>query len=152
MCFVLYAGTTKPLPRSEWLEDAPRVCVEPLRPGESQVVAYFSQPEVQTIVSTAGCGCDFPHENLLATGEWVGYGNEEQEEAGWERSEAVNRGQLVELLRGNAAALVELYSSWDDGDFSQQVKSVRFRQEISLDVILDLSFRFKEQGFYQVRL
>jgi len=40
-----------------------------VQPRRSQSKAHFRSPEVQYIVSTSGCGCDFPHATLQ-NGEW----------------------------------------------------------------------------------
>lgn len=47
MCFVLYAGTSKPIPRKEWRDDAPDLSVEPLNEDEAPIAAHFSKPTVQ---------------------------------------------------------------------------------------------------------
>lgn len=69
MCFMLYAGTTRPIARSEWKKEAPDICVCPLAANETAVNSRFSLPEIQFIGSTSGCGCDFPHV-LRQNGEW----------------------------------------------------------------------------------
>jgi hypothetical protein len=69
MCFVLFAGTEKPLRQRSWQEDNPDICVEPLTERNYPIKAHFSKPEVQYIGSTAGCGCEFPHV-ILYDGEW----------------------------------------------------------------------------------
>src|SRR4029077_15587207 len=69
MCFVLYAGTNRPLARREWQKDAPDVGVVSLTERDAPVKAHFSSPEVQFIASTSGCGCDFPNV-MLQNGEW----------------------------------------------------------------------------------
>ena len=51
MCFVLYAGTSRSIPRKEWRKDAPSLLVKALTDRESPITAHFSKPEVQYIVS-----------------------------------------------------------------------------------------------------
>jgi len=58
MCFVLYAGTSVPIPKRKWDKDA--LCVEPLTDWDSSVKAHFSHPEVVHRLYFK-CGCDFPH-------------------------------------------------------------------------------------------
>jgi len=121
--------------------------VEPLAEHESGVAQHFSKPEVQFIGSTSGCGCDFPHV-MFQGGEWPWseWGEPDPEQ---EASDRYNREQLVALLRESGEPSVELYGVWD-GDFDFSTPPV-MREEISLDEILDRSFRFKEGGFYIVR-
>jgi hypothetical protein len=49
---MLYAGTTKPIPRREFDEHAPNLSVNSLADEDSPVRAPFSKPEVQYIGST----------------------------------------------------------------------------------------------------
>ena len=143
MCFVLYAGTAKPLPRRKWVKDAPDVAVEPLTERESPIRAHFTLPEVQYIGSTSGCGCDFSYV-MLQNGEWP-VSEDDQEDA---ESHLQNRQALVSLLRAAKEKIVELYGIWD-GDFAVPPQS---REDIPLRKLLDLDFHFKEQGFYRVTL
>ena len=64
MCFVLYAGTTKPLARRAWQKEAPDLCVASLTERDAPIKGTPSSPEVQYVGSTSGCGCDFPNVNL----------------------------------------------------------------------------------------
>jgi hypothetical protein len=147
---MLYAGTTKPLPRKNWDKDACDLCVESLVERDASVLTHFSLPEVQYIGSTSGCGCEFPHVTLTR-GEWVGYLEVEVDDPEWEAGERVNREALVTLLRGSGEKIAELYGIWlsNDGDFA---KPVNVREEIPLARILEADFRFKERGFYRVSL
>jgi hypothetical protein len=61
MCFVLYAATTKPLPRKKWEAGSSDLPVEALNTRDAIVKSHFGNPEVQYIGSSSGCGCDFPH-------------------------------------------------------------------------------------------
>lgn len=69
MCFMLYAGRLRPIPRNEWNEGAPDIWVRPLLENESPVMAHFTLPEIQYIGSSSGCGCDFPH-LMFQNGGW----------------------------------------------------------------------------------
>jgi hypothetical protein len=148
MCFMLYAGTNKPLPRKKWNRDAPDLCVKSLDGNDADVASHFTRPEVQNIGSTSGCGCDFPYVTLTR-GKWVGYSDVEVDDPDWEASERFNREALVKLLKGSGEEVVELYGIWlsDGGDISS---SENFREEIPLARILQPTFRFKERGFYRV--
>jgi hypothetical protein len=148
MCFMLYAGTNKPLPRKKWDRDAPDLCVKSLDKSDADMASHFTQREVQNIGSTSGCGCDFPH-ITLTRGEWVGYSDVVVDDLEWEASERFNREALVRLLRESREEVVELYGIWlsDGGDVSSPEN---FRDEIPLKRILEPTFRFKERGFYQV--
>lgn len=149
MCFVLYVGTSKPVLRKEWRNDAPDLSVKALTERESSITTHFNRPEVQYIGSTSGCGCDFPHV-MFQNGGWPWVGDETEDELDRQRkaTEQHNRKGLVTLLRQTGESSVELYGVWD-GDFK---KPPAARDEIPLEAILDPAFRFKEQGFYTVRL
>ena len=69
MCFVLYAGTAKPLTRQPWNKEAPDLSIASLTERDVAMKAHFSKPEVQYIGSTSGCSCDFPFV-ILQKGEW----------------------------------------------------------------------------------
>jgi len=143
MCFVLYAATSKPLPRSAWELGSPDLPVEPLNADDAIVKGHFINREVQYIGSTAGCGCDFPHV-LFQGGEWLQFEDTEThaEQDGYRK----NREQLVSLLRSTGDTTVELYGIWD-GDFAE---APEVHETIPLDAILNPKFLFKERGFYKV--
>jgi hypothetical protein len=145
MCFVLYAGTTKPLQRRTWQKEAPDLSIASLTERDAPIKGHFSNSEVQYVGSTSGCGCDFPCVNLHK-GEWPIFevGSDPERDA----SDRYNRKALVALLQESGDKTVELYGVWD-GDFA---KTPRVIEEISLQRILDSDFRFKEQGFYRVRV
>lgn len=145
MCFVLYAGTTKPLARRAWQKEAPDLCVASLTERDAPIKGHFSSPEVQYVGSTSGCGCDFPNVNLHK-GEWPFFEVESDPER--DASDRYNRKALVALLQRSGDKTSELYGVWD-GDFAQTPRAL---EEISLQRILDSDFRFKEQGFYIVRV
>ena len=148
MCFVLYAGTSKPMSRKEWRDEAPDVVVTPLSERETAIAAHFTKPEVQYISSTAGCGCDFPYA-MNQNGDWPWF-DDGPNDAEQETSDRYNREALVTLLCSTGEESVELYGVWDGGfDFATPPA---VREEISVKTILDSSFRFKEQGFYVVDL
>jgi len=146
MCFVLYAGTSKPMPRKEWRNDAPDLSVQTLTERESPIAAHFSKPTVQCIGSTSGCGCDFPFV-MFQNGDWPWFDDGEHD-AEQEARDHYNREGLVNLLQATGEQTLELYGVWD-GDFTTPPA---VREEIVSTAILDPSFRFKEQGFYVVRL
>jgi hypothetical protein len=141
MCFLLFAGTTKPLPRKKWEQDAPDIAVESLTEHDAPVRAQFTQPEVQCIGSTSGCGCDFPNV-ALQNGGWPIFEDTREDVA----RDRYNQQALVNLLRSTGDKIVELYGIWD-GDFA---KPPQAREEISLTKLLEPDFYFKEQGFYRV--
>ena len=148
MCFVLYAGTSEPLPPGEWRDYAPDVCVQSLNERELPVREHFSKPVVQNIGSTSGCGCDFPHVTLQ-NGDWPWFedGELDPEQVARDR---FNRDRLVNVLRATGEDTVELYGVWDgDCDFTMPPAA---REQIELETILDATFRFKECGFYVVRI
>jgi hypothetical protein len=151
MCFVLYAGTSKPMPRKDWRSEAPDLSVKSLTERERPITAHFSKPEVQYIGSTSDCGCDFPHV-MFQNGEWPWWEDEEEDELDRQRkaTERYNKDGLVQLLRQTNEIVVELYGVWD-GNFDFRTPPAN-REEINIETILDPSFRFKEQGFYTVRL
>jgi hypothetical protein len=105
---MLYAGTTKPIPRREFDEHAPNLSVNSLADEDSPVRAPFSKPEVQYIGSTSGCGCDFPH-LMMQNGEWP---KPISEDTGRDDSQHHNMEALVALLRTTGEETVELYGIW----------------------------------------
>ena len=140
MCFVLYAGTDKPLPRSAFNPEAPAVWVTSLTEHDAAIKAFFSKPEVQYIGSTSQCGCDFPHA-ILQNGDWP----EIEVAMALERdpNEMPNREALVALLGSSGESTIELYGLWD-GDFSETPKT---RETIPLGRILDTGFFVQGAGF-----
>ena len=147
MCFVLYAGTKKPIPRREWLKDSTNLAVESLTERDAPIRMHFNSPEIQYIGSTSCCGCDFPHA-ILQGGEWPTYFLELQEDVTKLASDRFNREALVDLLEKTNEKTVELYGVWD-GNFAEPPKG---RESISLQRILDSDFCFKEQGFYTITI
>jgi hypothetical protein len=155
MCFVLYAGTGKALPRMAFDKDAPGLSVESLTERDAPIKQHFSNPEVQYIGSTSGCGCDFPHVTLQG-GRWPtivddeGY---EKDESDIERDACHRRNQesLLRMLHTAGDKTVELYEVWDGGneDFAEPPEA---REDISAQRLLDSDFAFKEKGFYRVHL
>ena len=154
MCFVLYAGTTSPIPRKKWDKgerhisltaiDAPALSVEPLTDRDASVKVHFSNPEVQYIGSTSGCGCDFPHAMFQDFG-WPEIGYVEYLD---QDDDALLRGALVSLLRASGEKVVELYGIWD-GEFDRPPEA---QENIALEEILAPHFHFKERGFYKVAI
>jgi len=148
MCFVLYAGTSKPIPRKQWNADAPDINVTDLTERESPIRSHFSTPEVQCIGSTSQCGCDFPHV-VFQNGDWPWFDDDEPNPEAEARDQR-NREGLVTLMRSTGENKVELYGVWD-GDFDFNTPPA-VREEIRLGAILSRDFRFKEQVFYVVHL
>jgi hypothetical protein len=148
MCFVLYAGTIKPLSRREWRKGATELSVKSLTDRDVSIRAHFKMPEVQYIGSTSGCGCDFPHVTF-DYGEWVDVALAQQR-ADKDRltTENSNRSALVNLFKSTDESIVEAYGVWD-GDF---LEGPRASEVVTLDQILDSNFYFKERGFYRIEI
>lgn len=90
---MLYAGTTKAIPRKERKKDAPDLSVASLTDHDAGIKMHFKNPKAQCVGSTASCGCDFPHV-LLQNGEWPNFDFEDTERVGTFR---LNRRGLVTL-------------------------------------------------------
>jgi hypothetical protein len=146
MCFQLYAATTKPLPRRKWELGSPRLPVRPLNAHDATVKVHFSNPEVQFIGSTSGCGCDFP--SVIFQNDGWPYHEDPEIEPEVAASDRLNCEGLVSLLRSTGDSIVELYGIWD-GDFAEAPKAF---ETIPVEAILNEGFRFKERGFYKVRM
>ena len=146
MCFLLFAGTERQLPRRPWNETTRDVCVEALTEANIGIKSHFTKPHVQYVGSTSGCGCNF-HYVSLHDGHWPVFVND-QKDPEWEAEVRRSREDLVALLRDTGEECIELYGVWD-GDFDQKPKS---REAIPLDGVTDESFLFKEQGFYLVEI
>src|SRR5271155_4553663 len=101
MCFVLYAGTVRGLPRVPWNKEAPGISVESLEERDAPIKQYFSCPEVQYVGSTSGCGCDFPNV-MLQNGGWPVIETEETEKDELDKAQDIsdqhNRELLVSLI------------------------------------------------------
>jgi len=147
MCFALYAGTTTPIARREWHADAPDLSVTSLKEREEPIRAHFSKLEVQYIGSTSQCGCDFPHV-MFQSGGWRWFDDDIDAER--DASDRYNKESLAGLLRATGEETVELYGVWD-GNFDFNTPP-QIREEVSLESLLERDFRFKEQGFYVVRI
>ena len=148
MCFVLYVGTTTPIARKEWRNETPGISVKSLSEREEPIRKHFSKPEVQYVGSTSGCGCDFGSV-MFQNGGWPWWDDGEVD-PGQERREQQSRQGLVAQLRATGEEIIELYGIWD-GDFDFNTPP-QIREEVTLDSLLDRDFRFKEQGFYAVRI
>jgi hypothetical protein len=96
MCFVLYVGTSHPIPPKKWRKEAPDLSVKSLTERESPIATHFSKPLVQYIGSTSACGCDFPHV-MFQNGEWPWFEDENEDELDSQRkaTEQQNREGLV---------------------------------------------------------
>ena len=135
MCFILYAGTNKAIPRKTWSKSAPDISVSSLTEHDAVIKAHFNSAEVQSIGSTSGCGCDFPHV-LLQNGEWP--------EVDFDDAERVatfghNRKALATLLRDTGEETVELYGLWW-GNFAREPLA---NEQIPLLRILEPDFHFR---------
>jgi hypothetical protein len=146
MCFHLYAGTSKPIPRRSFRQESPDISVSSLTEHDEAVRAYFSAPEVQYVGSTSCCGCDFPS-LMFQNGDWPVWPPVETDKEQL-ASDRLNRELLAGLLRSTGEGVVELYGVWE-GDFA---KEPRIREDIPLTSILADEFYFKERGFYRVSL
>jgi hypothetical protein len=147
MCFVLYAGTARPLPRRPWNKEAPDLSIASLTERDVAIKAHFSKPEVQYIGSTSGCSCDFPFV-ALQKGEWPFFAELEKKDPKQAATDKYNRESLVGLLRSSGEETVELYGVWS-GDFAE---GPRAREDVLLEQVLEPDFRFKERGFYRVKV
>lgn len=117
MCFVLYAGPDKPLPRKEWRMDAAGLPVASLAERQNPVRAHFSKPEIQCIGSTSGCGCDFAPA-MLRNGDWPGF-DDDQPDAGQKASGHYNREAPAARLKASGEQTLQLCGVWDsDFDFA----------------------------------
>lgn len=146
MCFMLYAGTAKPIPRNKWKEGSLSLPVESITEHDAPISAHFGNPEVQYIGSTSGCGCDFPH-LMLQNGGWP-FLKDPRRDAERDASDRHNMEALVALLGTTGEETVELYGFWA-GDATAEPRA---REQVSLDDLLDADFHFKERGFYRVSL
>src|SRR5215467_13877156 len=144
MCFMLYAGTNKLIPRREWSKSAPDISVSSLTEHDAPVKAHFKRPEVQSVGSTAVCGCDFPHV-LLQNGEWPTFDFDDSERVS---TFGQNRRALAALLRDTGENRIELYGLWW-GNFAKEPLAY---EEIAFLRILEPNFLFREQVFYRVSL
>lgn len=143
---MLFAGTGKPIPRTNWNKDAPNIWVRTIVEGESPIQAHFHRPEVQFIGATSGCGCDFPWVMLQNDGWPLVEEAERNKEQ--EASERFNREALVMLLKTIDEEFIELYGVWAD----HYAIEPKIRETIPVERILDSDFRLKERGFYEVKL
>lgn len=120
--------------------------VEALSEREAAIKSHFNNSEVQSIGSTSGCGCDFPHIMFQNDG-WPYFEDSDVDEEQAE-SDQVNREGLFNILHASGESAIELYGIWD-GDFDKAPEAF---EEIPLEAIQKSEFRFKERGFYKVRL
>ena len=147
MCFQLYAGTDKPLPRSSWNQEEPLVHICDLSESDVWIRPFFTKPEVQYVGSTTSCGCAFPSVRPDRDGYWptgfdLGLTAEESAESQKECTE------LCQLLSVADDESIELYGVWN----GEQTNAPLVREEITLADIRAKLFFFKEGGFYVVRM
>ena len=145
MCFQLYAGTQKPLPRSHWNMGDPHVHVTDLKESESWTRSIFSKPEIQHIGSTSCCGCALPSA-MYQNGGWPYWLDpiKDAEEIASDKRECE---ELCQILSQLGEDEIELYGIWAGKEDSPLI-----REEVILDDIRREYFRFKEGGFYRVKL
>jgi hypothetical protein len=152
MCFVLYVGTVNALPRAAWNQDSPSLSVASLTERDAAIRQYFSNPEVQYVGSTSGCGCDFPNA-MLQNGSWptieLDAADKDNFDKAQDISEQHNRELLIRLLQANCHNIVELYGFWI-GDKDATTKSPLALENIPLDRIRQPDFRLNDQVFYRV--
>jgi len=84
---------------------------------------------------------------MFQSGDWYIFEDSavDEEQAA---SDLLYREGLVAILRSSGNSAVELYGIWD-GNFAEVPMAI---EDISLETILKPDFRFKERGFYKVRL
>src|ERR1700722_7768807 len=110
MCFLLYAGTSRPIARKEWNRDAPGISVRSLVVAELPIREQFSKPEIQEIGSTSGCGCNFAYV-MLRDGEWP-QPSEYEPDVETIETNRINQEGLVGLLSSIDEDWIELYGIW----------------------------------------
>ena len=147
MCFQLYCGTQEPLPRSEWNKDDPHVFVCDLEESESWTRSIFSKQEIQYIGSTSCCGCAFPSVMQDRAGDWP-YWLDPVKDAETIASDQQECDELCRLLSRQDEDEIELYGIWAGNEGCKPLA----REEVSLGDIRRELFRFKEGGFYRVKL
>jgi len=147
MCFLLYAGTSKPIPRREWVMSDRHVNVQDLRESELQIKALFTKPEIQYIGSSTHCGCGFPSVMQDGAGEWS-YWIDPVKDAEEIASNKQECEELCNLLAQIDEDEIELYGAWAGNEGKEPL----IREEIAIDEIRRDLFRFKEGGFYRVKL
>ena len=145
MCFTLYVGSGKPLPLIEWKKEAPGISVESLPENQLGMKAHFSKPVVQYVGSTSGCGCDFPHWEIIQ-GQVLPEDFDPRDEDE-KRSNHENVAALMKLLSGSGEPDWELYGTWN-GDYTESPTAVK---NIALADIEKPNFFFIERVFYRVR-
>lgn len=137
-----------------WNKNAPDISVRPLMDHDVSIKHYFSNPEVQYVGSTSGCGCDFPNV-MLQNGEWPRLDVPEAEKDEFDKEQDIsdqhNRELLVNLLRAPGDKTVELYGFWIGGEDDYK-KSPQAFQNIPVDRIRESGFRFRELVLYRVNI
>jgi hypothetical protein len=126
--------------------DDPHVHVCDLKGSGSWARSVFTKPEIQYIGSTTRCGCAFPsvmHQNG-GWPYWLDPVNDAEEIASDQRECE----ELCQLLSQLDEDEIELYGVWAGAEGKEPL----IREEISLDDIRRELFRFKEGGFYRVKL
>jgi len=125
----------------------PRVNVQDLKEPELWTRKIFSKPEIQYIGSSTHCGCAFPSVMQDDSGEWS-YWLDPVNDAEVIASSKLECEDLCNLLAQLDEDEIELYGVWAGNEDKQPL----IREEISLEDIRADCFRFKEGGFYRVKL
>ena len=136
-----------PLPRGLWNMGDPHVHVCDLKESESWTRSIFSKPEIQYIGSTSCCGCAFPSVMQDRAGDWP-YWLDPVKDAEVIASDQRECEELCQLLSQLDEDEIELYGFWA----GNEEKEPLIRDEVTLDDIRRDYFRFKEGGFYRVKL
>ncbi|MFZ0745588.1 MAG: hypothetical protein WAM85_14345 [Terracidiphilus sp.] len=125
----------------------PHVNVSDLTDSESWTRLIFSKPEIQYIGSTSCCGCAFPSVMQARAGDWP-YWLDPVKDADVIESNKRECEELCRLLSGLDEDEIELYGLWAGNEDREPL----IREEIALENISREYFRFKEGGFFRVKL
>lgn len=145
MCFVLYIGTDFLLPSIPWDEKDRHLNTEELGEYNAMVAKHFTKPFVNYVGSDLGCGCGF-RSVTFQDGEWpeeLYIGCDPDYDGSVEEK---NHRELFDFLTPLVAegGSIEIYGCWD-GDFEE---SIKHKETISLNRLLDRKFFFRERGLY----
>ena len=134
MCLMVYIGSDKPLPLIDWNENERAFNVSELTKYEQNTAAQFKLSYVYNAGSHLGCGCGFLRE----------FKDEEELVLVKENYSKLN----AYLQKAQeAGANNQIFSCWD-GD--QEAKP-EYREEISLNRLIEANFEFKEKALYKIK-
>jgi len=125
----------------------PHVHVCNLKESESWTRSIFSRPQIQYIGSSSSCGCAFPSVMQDRAGDWP-YWLDPVSDADVIAGDKRECEELCQLLSQLDEEEIELYGIWA----GNEEKEPLIREEIMLDDVCREYFRFKEGGFYRVKL